>query len=347
MEQNAGYVNLQSATMILAGDIGGTKTLIGLFEPREHRPSPVDVRSYPTTEFSGLPAIIEAFIGEHGARPRPTIAAFGVAGPVINQTAQMTNVEWCVDAAELVERFVFTRVSLLNDLEAMAYSVPVLEGDELRILQKGVRRDEGNIAVIAAGTGLGGSYLHRLADRYTPVASEVGHTDFAARTDRELEFVRFARERYGRAEIEHVLCGPGLVNLWEFTHTGTRCTAAHAHASPSSVTPAPADVSKAALERVCPHCVEALDMFVAAYGAAAGNLALTAVTTGGVFVGGGIAPRILPALENGGFIAAFRDKGPMRPLLEAMPVHVILNRDAGLLGAAVYANALSRNTAAR
>src|SRR5918997_468195 len=116
MEQNAGYVNLQSATMILSGDICGTKTLIGLFEPREHRPLPLDVRSYPTTEFSGLPAIVEAFMGEHGTRPRPTMAAFGVAGPVINQTAQMTNVEWCVDAAELVERFGFTRVSLLNDL---------------------------------------------------------------------------------------------------------------------------------------------------------------------------------------------------------------------------------------
>ena len=318
--------------MILAGDIGGTKTLVGLFEPRAGRPALVDVRSFPTTEYSGLPDIVEAYYETLSERPRIVAAAFGVAGPVINQTAQMTNVEWRVDAAELGRRLQLPHVRLLNDLEAMAYSVPVLEGDELTTLQGGIRRPDGNIALIAAGTGLGGALLHRLGDRYIPVASEVGHSDFAARTDRELEFVRFVRARHGRCEIEHLLCGPGLVNLAQFTHQhATACTAV-SHAQPA------AEVSKAALNNACACCVEALDMFVEAYGAVAGNLALIGVTTGGVFIGGGIAPRILPALKTGKLVAAFRSKPPMNALLEVMPVNVILNPDAGLIGAAVYAN---------
>lgn len=325
--------------MILAGDIGGTKTLIGLFEPRAQRPAPVQVQSFPTTSYPGLPEIIEDFFATQPQRPPISVAAFGVAGPVINQTAQMTNVAWSVDADELMARFRFPHVRLLNDLEAMAYSVPVLDGDELTTLQGGLRRTDGNIGLIAAGTGLGGALLHRIGDAYVPVASEIGHSDFAARTDRELDFVQFIRARSGRCEIEHVLCGPGLINLAEFTHQHTKC-AAVTHVEVA------AEVSKSALSQTCACCVEALGMFVAAYGAVAGNLALIGMTTGGVFIGGGIAPRILPALTSGRLIEAFRDKDPMRPLLEAMPVNVILNSDAGLIGAAVYANSRVRNSAA-
>lgn len=332
-------MSIYNRDMILAGDIGGTKTLIGLFEPHEARPRPIDVRSFPTTSFPGLPEIIDAFFDEHGTKARVTAAAFGVAGPVIDQSAQMTNVEWAVDSVELARAFSLPHVTLLNDLEAMAYGVPVLAGDELLTLQPGERHAEGNIGIVAAGTGLGGSILHRLSDRYVPVASEIGHSDFAARTDRELEFVRAARARFGRVEIEHVLCGPGLENLAAFTHAEKRCAAI------SHPADAAAEISKAALAGDCPCCAEALEMFVEAYGAVAGNLGLIGVTTGGVFIGGGIAPRILPALQTGAFMAAFVDKAPMRPLLEAMPVHVILNSDAGLLGAAVFANGASRHAA--
>jgi glucokinase len=324
--------------MILAGDIGGTKTLIGLFEPRELRPVPVDIQSFPTTEYLGLGEIIDAFYALRTTRPRVHGAAFGVAGPVINQVAKMTNVDWSVDAAQLANRFRFPHVQLLNDLEAMAHSVPVLEGDELHTLQGGTERVDGNIAVVAAGTGLGGSVLHRFDDRYLPVPSEIGHSDFAARTDRELEFVRYARERFGRCEIEHVVCGPGLVNLATFTHHQTRCAALE---HPTDV---PAEISRNALDKRCSCCVEALNMFVDAYGAVAGNLALIGVTTGGVFIGGGIAPRIMPALTNGRLLKAFNDKPPMSELLKAIPVHVILNAEAGLLGAAVYANRRWRNS---
>jgi glucokinase len=322
-------------TMILAGDIGGTKTLLGLFQPDRVRPARLHVSTFQTLDYPDLPSMIEAFLSTHGNPPQIDSAMFGVAGPVINQAAEMTNVPWRVDAAELQRAFNFRNVRLLNDLEAMAYSVPVLNPSERRQLQAGDPRAEGNIALIAAGTGLGTSLLHFVDGRYLPVPSEGGHTDFAARTPREMELVAYLSRRYGRAEIEHVLSGRGLLNLSDFTHGDRSCAALAAGDEAPDV---PAEVTRSALARECPCCVEALDLFVAAYGAVAGNFALTAVTRGGVFIGGGIAPRILPALERGSFVEAFNAKEPMRVLLEAIPVYVILNPDAGLLGAAVYAS---------
>ena len=334
MEQNAAVVKRRIDKMILAGDIGGTKTLLGLFSLDGPRPSRISFAAYSTLDYAGLPEIVDVFLAEQHAAATIERATFGVAGPVIDQSAEMTNVPWRVDAAELSARFKFRQVWLLNDLEAMAYSVPVLTASELHPLQAGDRNAKGNIALVAAGTGLGTSFLHWVDGRYAPVASEGGHTDFAARTDREIELVKFLRARYGRAEVEHVLCGPGLINLSDFTHTQGRCATLEAVKDSPDL---PAEVSKSALAGTCPCCVEALDFFVSAYGAVAGNFALAAVTRGGVFIGGGIAPRILPALEKGTFLEAFNAKAPMNPLLEAMPVQVILNPDAGLLGAAVFA----------
>jgi glucokinase len=321
--------------MILAGDVGGTKTLLGLFEPDGVRPAQLAIDSFITADYPGLPEIIDAFLSAQPSRPHIERAAFGIAGPVINQTAQMTNVAWHVDAEELGRRLELRDARLLNDLEALAYSVPVLNDSELRPLQQGERHAVGNVAVIAAGTGLGTAFLHWIDGRHVPVASEGGHTDFAARTDREFGLARFLRGRYGRAEIEHVVSGPGLVNVSDFTHQSSRCPAGD---SASNGPQQPAVISSTALNGACPHCVEALDIFVTAYGAVAGNFALAAVTRGGVFIGGGIAPRILAALERGAFIEAFRAKDPMTPLLDAMAVNVILKPDAGLLGAAVYAS---------
>lgn len=323
--------------MILAGDIGGTKTLIGLFEPDGGRPRRLAKSEFTTIDYPNLPAIIEAFLAAESPRPRIERAAFGVAGPVVNQTAQMTNVTWAVDAAELGRTFDLRHVRLLNDLEAMAYSVPELHEPELHPLQAGERGAVGNIAVVAAGTGLGTAFLHWHDGHHSAVASEGGHTDFAARTDREFALAAFLRARYGRAEIEHILSGPGLINVSDFTHENTPCAAGAAGTAPE----VPAEISKAALAGACRSCVEALDIFVTVYGAVAGNFALAAVTRGGVFIGGGIAPRILPALESGRFIEAFRSKEPMTALLDAMPVNVILNADAGLLGAAVYASRMA------
>jgi glucokinase len=190
--------------------------------------------------------------------------------------------------------------------------------------------------VIAAGTGLGQAYLHYINGRLLPVASEGGHTDFAARTDREFGLARLLRESYGRAEIEQVLSGPGLRNIHRYTHRSEACAAV------SGVAPAeqPAAISEAALSGGCDRCMEALDIFVEAYGAEAGNLGLRGVATAGVFVGGGIAPKILASLTDGRFMSAFRAKAPMTDLVAMMPVHVIVNPDAGLLGAAVAAQRL-------
>lgn len=338
MEQNGAVVKRRIvAIMILAGDIGGTKTLLGLFRPDGPRPSRVAFATYPTLDYSGLPEIIDVFLASQKLPAPIQRATFGVAGPVIDQSAEMTNVPWRVDAAELNARFNFRHVRLLNDLEAMAYSVPVLTASELQPLQAGERRVEGNIALIAAGTGLGTSLLHWMDGRYIPMPSEGGHTDFAARTDREIEFLQFLRNRFGRAEVEHVLSGPGILNLSDFTHASGRCATLKAASNSPDL---PAEVSKAALEGTCDCCVEALDLFVSIYGAVAGNFALAAVTRGGVYIGGGIAPRILPALGKGTFIEAFNAKEPMTGLLRAMSVYVILNPDAGLLGAAVYASRL-------
>ena len=284
--------------MLLAGDVGGTKTLLGLFEHAERRPKPIATHSYISNQFPSFTAILDAFAHDVHQPFSVTAAAVGVAGPVMGRTARLTNIVWDIAADEITARFGTPHVVLLNDLEAMANSVEVLAGEEFVYLQQGQARPDGNAVVIAAGTGLGQAYLHRVNGRFRPVASEGGHADFAARTDREIEFLRMLREQYGRAEVEQVLSGPGLLNLHRFTHRGTDCPVVVDITAPD----APAHVSQGALSGRCQFCVEALRMFVTAYGAEAGNLALRGVATGGVFVGGGIAPKILPAMTTGSFM---------------------------------------------
>lgn len=322
--------------MLLAGDVGGTKTLLGLFEPAERRPRPVAILSYPTNAFNSFTDILHAFARDVGQPLHIRAAAAGVAGPVVDNRARLTNIVWDISASELTTRFGVERARLLNDLEALANSAEVLTPDEFALLQPGVMRADGNAVVIAAGTGLGQAYLHRVDGRLRPVASEGGHADFAPRTDREVELLRMLRQVYGRGEVEHVLSGPGLLNVHRFTHAGAECP------SIRGLTPAagPAAISQAALAAHCPECVEALSLFVGAYGAEAGNLALRGVATSGVYVGGGMAPKILPALQDGRFMDAFLAKGAMADLLAQMPVKVILNPEAGLVGAAVYAQEL-------
>jgi glucokinase len=323
--------------MILAGDLGGTKTLLGLFERGEPRPRQITSRAYSTQEFDSFTAILDAFARDVGRATTVEAVAVGVAGPIVDRHAKLTNIAWNVSVDEIARRLDTSRVALLNDLEAMAYSVSVLDGDELVVLQRGEPKKPGNRAVIAAGTGLGQAYLHFIEGRLVPVASEAGHADFAARTDREYELVRMLRKLYGRAEVEQVLSGPGFVNLHRFTHDGAPCEAVKG----LDPTEQPAAISEAGLTGRCVKCVEALEMFVEAYGAEAGNLGLRGVATAGVFVGGGIAPKILGALQDGRFMKAFRAKAPMADLVSMMPVNVIVNPDAGLLGAAVAAQAVA------
>jgi glucokinase len=344
--------------MLLGGDIGGTKTLLGLFERGERRPVPIHVDEFVTLDHDGLESILTAFLQKHRVGAHQVDAAsFGVAGAITDQVAQLTNVPWRIDARALMQRQ-FRRVRLLNDLEAMAYAIPVLAGEELAVLQEGAKVASGNIAVVAAGTGLGEGMLLNIDGRLVPGQSEGGHADFAARTPRELEMVAALTALFGRVSAEHILSGPGLVNVYRFTHDVLTPEAAGAGAERLGAPPdvairrtceavgrvsdpseMPARITASALERKCARCVEALELFVSAYGAEAGNMGLRVVATAGVYIGGGIAPRILPALRDGRFMHAFRAKAPLDALVSRMPVAVILNRRAGLLGAAVHANA--------
>jgi glucokinase len=323
--------------MVLAGDVGGTKTLLGLFEPGSHRPESRATRSYETMAFSSFVDILDTFLRD--VRPPTPLraAAFGVAGPVMHDHAKLTNVGWHISSPDIRSHLGTPKVRLLNDLDATARSIEVLVPDEVLVLQEGTPDTEASVGVIAAGTGMGQAYLHRRNGRLVPAPSEGGHADFAARTDREMELVRMLRERLGRAEVEQVLSGPGLVNLHRLTHRGGEC----AVIDDLNAADAPAAVSRAGMGGRCQGCAEALRMFVSAYGAEAGSLALRGLTLGGVYVGGGIAPKILPVLQNGAFIQAFLDKAPMKDLLTKVPVRVILNAEAGLLGAATYASELS------
>jgi glucokinase len=325
-------------TMILAGDIGGTKTLLGLFDAVPARPRPVVVRSFGTLDHADLQTMIAEFLRDGEAvEARATLGAiesacFGVAGPVVDETVKVTNVPWFVDARRVAAALGLARVALLNDLEALAHAVPALRESETHLLQAGEALRGGNIGLIAAGTGLGQALLHNIYVRFVPSASEAGHADFAARTEREIALTRDLTARYGRADVEHVVSGRGLVNIHRVAHQQP-CAAAVDLESHD----APAAISAAAVEHRCAGCVETLDMFIEAYGAESGNLALRAVSTGGLFIGGGIAPKILPMLTTGAFMRAFLAKPPLAPMLSAMPVKVILNAESGLLGAAVFA----------
>jgi len=324
--------------MLLAGDVGGTKTLLGVFERGDPRPVAKAVHSYVTASFASFGDILDAFARDMKDPVTVEAVALGVAGPVVAKRALMTNVGLEIAAADVGERLGTSRTLLLNDLEAMASSIEVLNADELISLQDGAPHMAGSRAVIAAGTGMGQAYIRRRRGDggWQAIPTEAGHADFAARTDRELELVRMLRERYGRAEVEQVISGQGLLNLHRFTHRGGECPIVSDLDAPD----APALVSQAALGGRCQHCAEALRMFVSAYGAEAGNLALRTMATAGVYIGGGIARKILPAMTNGHFIDAFRAKDPLSALVAQIPVHVILNEGAGLLGAALCAQRL-------
>jgi glucokinase len=322
--------------MVLAGDIGGTNSRLALFEGRAGCPlARVAERTYPSREHAGLGAIVALFRSEH---PQPIEAAsFGVAGPVVLGTSRTTNLPWAIEATALGADLSVARCFLLNDLEATAWGVQALGEDDTAVLQEGVPDPEGNSAIIAAGTGLGEAGLFRDRGGYVPVATEGGHADFGPRDQVEDELLTVLRARYGRVSWERVVSGPGLVTIYEFLRDrgpgkeDPEVAEAMRRGDPGAA------VSSAGLAGRDPLAREALDRFVSLYGAEAGNLALKMLARGGVFVAGGIAPRILARLRTGIFMDAFLDKGRMRPLLEAMPVRVVTNDRVGLLGAARHA----------
>jgi glucokinase len=321
--------------MLLAGDVGGTKTLLGLFRRGPIRPEAVEIRSYRTLDFSNLGALCQRFLRETSTTSADIEAAsFGVAGPVNGTRARLTNVPWIVDVDALRSEMPVPRAHLLNDLEALAWSIPVLTPEEIDVLHEGQPDPAGNVALIAAGTGLGIALLPRVDGRLVPRASEGGHVDFAPRNADEQKLAAALIAEYGRVDIERVVSGPGLANIHRILHAH-QCAALTPMPSSDDL---PAAISGAALDGACSTCARSLEAFVSAYGASAGNLALTVLSTGGLYLGGGIAPRILPALRWPMFMRSFLDKSPMDALITRIPVKVILNPQAGLLGAASFVN---------
>lgn len=327
--------------MILAGDVGGTKTHLALYDEGASARHPRLDRKLASGEADSLEALLGEFL--RGVPEPPTRAVFGIAGPVVDGRADTTNLPWdAADARSLASALGGARVTLLNDLVTTAHGLSVLTEDDLAPLHPG-RRMAGNRALIAAGTGLGEAFLLWEDGVWLPSASEGGHADFASRDELEDDLLQWLRARYGRVSYERVLSGHGLADLYRFLRDSGRARASDEVRARFEAAPDPAAVvSEAALEDRCPCARMAVERFVSVYGAEAGNLALKALATGGVFVGGGIAPRIAGLMEGGAFARAFETKGRLTPLLEEIPVSLVLDPQTALWGAAVVALAPPR-----
>ena len=335
--------------MILAVDIGGTKTNLARFEflaPGRVGP-PSGFQSLHSAGFPTLTALLADYLRREPGEVRA--AAFGVAGAVVGDSVTASNLPWPVDPSALARHLRLPRVHVINDLAATGYGVPALDAASLEPLQAGTAVPAANAGLLAAGTGLGESILVRTGGELVHVASEGGHADFAPRTDRDLLVFRALREQFGRVSYERVLSGPGLVNVARVLHETSGAGAAWREHQAELESAAPAatgargsdlagSVSERALQGSCRACRDALDLFVDAYGAEAGNLALRGLTLAGVYLGGGIAPKILPALRSGSFREAFRRKDHLEPLLATVPVWVILEQRTAMIGAARYAS---------
>lgn len=327
----ASTVTMPSA--ILAGDVGATHTRLAVFvgDPRV----PVAFESYASHDHAGLEEMVRTFLASHPADL--DYACFGVAGPVRAGHVKTTNLAWPVDADSLARVLGLQSVSLINDLAANAYGIAELVPDDLQALIPGVPDTDGTAVVISAGTGLGEAGLLPDGDRVRVIPTEGGHTDFGPRSELEVELYRYLAAEDAHVSYERVCSGMGLLNIYQFLRGRSRAPEPPWLTAEIVTRDASAAISRAALEQRDPVCVQALDMMVSIYGAEAGNLALKYLATGGVYIGGGIAPQILPKLRDGTFIRSFAAKGRFTELLERLPVQVILNDRTALLGAAHYA----------
>jgi glucokinase len=327
--------------MILAGDIGGTNARLAYFQPQNGHLRLISERVFPSREYGELGEIVSKFLED--AATRPEVACFGIAGPVHNGRVETSNLPWVVEQSRLAQQIQLPATLLINDLEANAWGIGALSPQDLIPLNR-VGQPVGNQAVIAPGTGLGEAGLFWNGSQHQVFACEGGHVDFAPQGDLQIELLRFLESRYGHVSYERVLSGPGLVNVYQFLR-GKGCGDELAgFATHVAQRDAAAAISRAALDGSNPLAEQALDLWISVYGAEAGNLALKAMATGGIFLGGGISPKILPKLTGPLFMQAFLEKGRLRPLLESIPVRVITNDKAGLLGAARCAAAKSLNS---
>ncbi len=323
--------------MILAGDIGGTKSHVALLAVEAGRPKLLIEETYQSDEYSGLEEVLREFLAAKADefRGEPIRAAcFGVAGPVVQECSKTPNLPWTIRAETIRETVGFQKVRLINDLEANGYGISLLAEDELETLQEGSSQADGNGALISAGTGLGEALLYRDGEIFKPIASEGGHADFAPRNELEIELLRYLLESYQHVSYERVLSGQGLFNIYSFLRdSGFGEEASWLRERLEQDDPG-ITISKAAIKGKSDLCVKAMDLFVSIYGAEAGNLALKAKAVGGLYVGGGIAPKIISKLRDGTFTKSFREKGRLSGLMEAVPIRVILNPKTALYGAA-------------
>jgi glucokinase len=324
--------------MILAGDIGGTNTRLALFTQRGERLEPVVEDTFASREHPDLTSIVKKFLS---SRNLPIeVACFGVAGPVQQERTQatnLTNLPWLVDARRLAQELRIKTIHLLNDLEANAHGIALLPAEDLVVLNQGAPGASGNAAVIAAGTGLGEAGLYWDGRRHHPFACEGGHSSFAPTDHLQLELLSYLMRDLSHVSWERVVSGPGLLSIYQFLReTGRGEEPAWLAAEMQGDDPS-AVISEAALAGTNALCEQALDLFVSLYGAEAGNVALKIMATGGVYVGGGIAPKIIKKLMEPHFMKAFVAKGRLQPLVQDIPVRVIMNDKAALLGAARFA----------
>jgi glucokinase len=338
--------------MIVAGDIGGTKTHLALFDWNKDRVDPVRLETFQSADYTSLEDILTEFlvppkppspINEFATEKPPNIdaACFGVAGPVFQNHSKTTNLPWVVDGAKLAKQFDIPRVKLLNDLEAMAHGILLLRPDEVEILNAGAPpAHKQALALLAAGTGLGESILFWNGSRYQPMPSEGGHADFAPNNDNEIELLRHLRSQYLHVSYERVLSGPGLHAIYDYVRDSKKNEPTWLSEQIKAGDP-PAVIAEAGLKGQADIAKQALDLFASIYGAEAGNLALKAMTLNGVYLGGGIAPKLLAKLKDGTFMKAFTNKGRYKSLMTSIPVKVVMNDKTALLGAASVAAALS------
>ncbi|HKK27454.1 MAG TPA: glucokinase [Gemmatimonadota bacterium] len=320
---------------ILAGDIGGTHARLATFEAGEERPRKVREETWPSPEYDALLPILEAYLEEEDERPG--CACLALAGPVEDGVCRLPNLGWEVDEAELSRETGIGSLRLINDFDAIGHGILVLEDDSLAVLQEGEALEGAPIAVVGAGTGLGVGYIDPAARPPRVYSSEGGHADFAPRDERECELARFLAGRHGRASWERVLSGEGLADIYRWLRGRDPSAEREAVREEMEEDDPAAVVSRHGLAGDDPLSARALRAFVSAYGAQAGNLALTFGARGGVFVAGGIAPKILEALRGGPFLEAFLAKGRMREYVADIPVRVVLDEDVGLLGSAAAA----------
>jgi glucokinase len=321
--------------MLIAGDIGGTKTLLALIDPSVGARKPLTEAEFPSGQFASLDDIVRAFTQQTGKTAEA--ACFDVAGPVINGKAHLTNLPWQLDEAAMQSALGLKRVTLLNDLKAVAYAVPHLQPEDVHTISEGKPETHGPIAVVAPGTGLGEAYLVWNGTSYTACSSEGGHADFAPRNDLEAGLWRFLHQRFGHVAYERVCSGSGVPNIYDYlrdsSHAPEDAALAAKLAEAKDRTPLIID---AALHHSADALSKAtLDIFVSVLAAETGNMALKLLSSGGVYLGGGLPPRILPHLTDGRFMHAFADKGRLSPVLQDMPVKIITNQ-AALYGAALY-----------